>query len=376
VIPSISKIDLLTLASGDTLGLQIYKFKGKQKGKKTYIQANLHGAEIVGNAVIARLIEFLSSLDENCLRGEIWLVPVCNPLATNQRGHFFSTGRFNSYDGQNWNRIFWDYEKECEDLEEFARSQLNNEPEIIRKNYLAKIQTAWQKQLEKIDSPSSVSVSKHYRAKLQSLCLDANYVIDIHSSSNQAIEFLFAFKERQEIARYFLLDYAILMNEYDGDAFDEAFLKPWLALEKQLAVLGKEIKFDVESWTLELGSGMQMNPNSVDKGFEGIKNYLVYQKMLDIDTKVISKKIAIVTKDKINSYHAPTGGMIENRLPLNTEVKAGMTIYQLLIFNKQKLIPKTIDIQAETDGIVFDLSTNNCVSQGEYVMDILEYQAN
>jgi predicted deacylase len=121
---------------------------------------------------------------------------------------------------------------------------------------------------------------------------------------------------------------------------------------------------------------MQMNPNSVDKGFEGIKNYLVYQKMLDIDTKVISKKIAIVTKDKINSYHAPTGGMIENRLPLNTEVKAGMTIYQLLIFNKQKLIPKTIDIQAETDGIVFDLSTNNCVSQGEYVMDILEYQAN
>ncbi len=372
MIPSITNVDLLTLASGDVLTLQVYKFKGKQTGKKAYIQANLHGAEIVGNAVIDRLIKFFSTLDEERLRGEIWLVPVCNPLATNQRGHFFSTGRFNSYDGQNWNRIFWDYEKECQDLEEFARSQLNHEPEVIRKNYLTKIKTAWQQQLQKLENPSSVSVSKHYRSCLQSLCLDANYVIDIHSSSNQAIEFLFVFKERQETARFFLLEYAILMNEYDGDAFDEAFLKPWLALEKQLAQLGKTIKFDLESWTLELGSGMQMNPTSVDKGFKGIKNYLAYKQMLDIDIEVIAKDTTIVTRDKINSYYAPTGGMIGNRLPLGTKVKAGSIIYQLLIFNKQKLIPKTMEIKAETDGIIFDVSTNNCVNQGEYIMDILE----
>ena len=114
MIPKISNIELLKLASGDIFTLQVYKFIGKNQGKKVYIQSNLHGAEIVGNAVIYELINFFSDLELDSLTGEIWLVPVCNPLGTNQRAHFFSTGRFNSYDGINWNRIFWDYEKECQ----------------------------------------------------------------------------------------------------------------------------------------------------------------------------------------------------------------------------------------------------------------------
>lgn len=97
MIPQISTIDLLKLASGDVLSLQIYKFQGDypprsltdRPGKKAYIQANLHGAEIVGNAVIQQLIEYLTALDADQLQGEIWLVPVCNPLGVNQRSHFF-----------------------------------------------------------------------------------------------------------------------------------------------------------------------------------------------------------------------------------------------------------------------------------------------
>ena len=107
MIPQIDTIELLKLSSGDIISLQVYKFIGKKPGKKVYIQANLHGAEIVGNSVIYELINFFSSLEEDAIVGEVWLIPVCNPLGINQRGHFFSTGRFNSYDGINWNRIFW-----------------------------------------------------------------------------------------------------------------------------------------------------------------------------------------------------------------------------------------------------------------------------
>ena len=373
MIPQISNIELLKLASGDSFALQVYKFLGKSLGKKVYIQANLHGAEIVGNAVIYELIDFLSSLEETSIVGEIWLVPVCNPLGTNQRGHFFSTGRFNSYDGINWNRIFWDYEKECLDLEEFARSQINNSTELIRKNYLQKIKTAWSKQLEKIQKPSRVPWRQEYSYQLQSLCLDADYVIDIHSSSNQAIEFLFCFQERQDNAKYFLLDYGILIDKYDGDAFDEAFLKPWLALEHELSKLGKDIKFDIESWTLELGSGMTINPESVAKGVAGIKNYLAAKKVLQNSAINHSHPINVVSRQNLTSYYAPTGGMIQNRLGLGDKVSAGDRVYQLLSFNKQQALPKVIDICAETDGIIFDISTNQCVNQGEYVLDILNY---
>ena len=372
IAPTIDTVDLYKLASGDTLSLQIYKFIGEKPGKKAYIQANLHGAEIVGNAVIQQLIEFLTSLERSQIQGEIWLVPVCNPLGVNQRSHFFATGRFNSYDGKNWNRIFWDYEKQAEDLQEFAKSQLNNEPGIIKSNYRALIKQAWLQEWERINSPRSVPISRQYRYQLQSLCLDADYVIDIHSSSNQAIDYTFGFQERSDSIKYLLLDYGILMDEYDGDAFDEAFLKPWLALETELANLGRAIKFDLESWTLELGAGMVMNPKSVAKGLAGIKNYLAYKQILSCLKPTTIANVTLVTKSKINSYYAPTGGMIQSRLPLESKVEAGDRIYQLLSFNKQGKVPEIIDICTETSGIVFDLATNQCVNQGEYVMDILD----
>ena len=370
MLPQITTIDLYKLASGDVLALQVYKFVGDRPGKKAYIQANLHGAEIVGNGVIQQLIEYLMTLEPSELKGEIWLVPVCNPLGVNQRSHFFATGRFNSYDGKNWNRIFWDYEQEVSDLAAFAQSQLNNSPEVIRHNYLTKIKQAWSNQLERINQPSSVPLSDHYRYQLQSLCLDADYVIDIHSSSNQAINYTFGFKERSTSIKYFLLDYGVLMDEYDGDAFDEAFLKPWLALERELAKLGKSIQFDVESWTLELGAGMAVNPDSLAKGFAGIKNYLAYKQMLS--QEVAATEVNLVSKHKINSYYAPTGGIVRSRLNLNSKVLPGDIIYQLLSFNKRGTTPETINIAAETSGIVFDVSTNEAVNQGEYVMDILE----
>ena len=372
MLPEISTIDLLQLASGDILSLQVYKFVGQQPGKKAYIQANLHGAEIVGNGVIGQLIEFLTSLERSQLTGEIWLVPVCNPLGVNQRAHFFSTGRFNSYDGKNWNRIFWDYEDQIEDLTEFARSQLSYSPDKIRNNYLARIYQAWQEEKEEIARSCSAPISRQYRYQLQSLCLDADYVIDIHSSSNQAIDYTFGFQEKIESAKYLLLEYAIVMDEYDGDAFDEAFLKPWLALEKELSNLGKEVKFDLESWTLELGAGMVMNPNSIAKGLAGIKNYLAYKQMLDLSLPLQTADTLVVSKSKIDSYYAPAGGMIQSRLSLKTRIKSGDLIYQLLSFNKQQKAPEIIDVYAQTGGLVFDISTNQCVNQGEYVMDILD----
>jgi len=170
--------------------------------------------------------------------GEIYLVPLCNPLSINQRSHHFSTGRYNPYDGRDWNRIFWDYEKEKENIFAFAQSQLNQPPETILRQYLQKIQQSFPQRHQQIQSPLSVPFRILYRYQLQSLCLDANYIIDCHSATDRALDYLYCFSSREDSAKGFLFAHAVLMNDYDGDAFDEAFLKPWLALEKCLAELG------------------------------------------------------------------------------------------------------------------------------------------
>ncbi|WP_107666416.1 succinylglutamate desuccinylase/aspartoacylase family protein [Cyanothece sp. BG0011] len=368
--PTIETLNLFKLASGDEFFLQLYKFVGKRKGKKVYIQSNLHGSEIVGNAVISQLINYLSTLNKSQLEGEIWLLPVCNPLGTNQRNHFFSSGRFNSYDGKDWNRIFWDYEKFCPNLDGFVQENIKFDSLTIQENFLRQQKQAFSKQLDRINSPSGAPLFEQYRYQLQSLSMDANYVIDIHSSSNQCIDYLFCFPGQQEdSANYFKIDYGILMDTYDGDAFDEAFMKPWLALEKKFEELGRTLNIDRESWTLELGSGMKMNPQSVTLGVKGIINYLVKKGLLKLENYALfTHKITLVSRQNIKNYYAPTGGMIQNRLPLKTPVKAGDKVYEILSFNKQGNLPEVINIYAETDGFIFDISTNYSVNQGDYVL--------
>ncbi|MGK7882355.1 MAG: succinylglutamate desuccinylase/aspartoacylase family protein [Crocosphaera sp.] len=368
--PTIETLNLFKLASGDEFFLQLYKFSGNKRGKKVYIQSNLHGSEIVGNAVISQLINFLAGLKKNQIDGEICLLPVCNPLGTNQRNHFFSSGRYNSYDGKDWNRIFWDYEKVCQDLDEFVNNNIKFDLLTIQENFLQQQKTAFAKQLEKINKPSGAPLFEQYRYQLQSLSMDANYLIDIHSSSNQCIDYLFCFPgQQQESAKYFQIDYGILMDTYDGDAFDEAFMKPWLALEKKFEKVGRKIIVDRESWTLELGSGMTMNPNSVKTGVQGIINYLVKKGILNLpDYSLRSQDITLVSRQNIKSYYAPTGGMIQNRLSLQYPVKKGDKLYEILSFNKQGNLPEVFNIHAEKDGFIFDISTNYSVNQGEYVL--------
>ncbi|OUL34378.1 succinylglutamate desuccinylase [Nostoc sp. T09] len=376
MLPVIETIFLRQMASGDRLSLQVYKFIGAHPGKKVYVQSNLHGAEIAGNAVIHQLIEFFLTINDTNLSGEIWLVPVCNPMGANERAHHFSAGRYCVYEAKDWNRIFWDYEKEADDLVAFTKSQLHIDREVVRQNYLTIIKQRFAKILQKINSASGLPYTEQFSYQLQSLSLDADYLIDLHSSTNQAINYLYYFRNREDSAKYFLLDYGILLNPYDGDAFDEAFIKPWLALEACFQQLGRNMRFDIEAWTLELGAGMQMNPDSVAKGILGIKNYLAQKGVLQIHdfslAQTTDHKMAFSVKSKVIKYYAIAGGMIQSRVELGSNVKVKDRLYQILSFNKESQLPQVIDIFAEHDGLVYDISTNQAVNQGEFVLGIIQ----
>jgi uncharacterized protein len=373
--PNIITVPFHHLASGDVLSLQLYRFgdssQGSKAGAKVYIQSNLHGAEIVGNAVIEHLIEWLTTLEPDQFQGEVWLVPACNPLSTNQRTHYFSTGRFNPYDGKDWNRIFWEYETDPQSLLSFAQSQLELDRAAIQANYARLIQTQFAKIAEKLRSPSGAPLSEHYRFHLQSLCLDAEYLIDIHSTSNQGLDYLYYFPHREQSAQFFGLNWGILIDQYDGDAFDEAFIKPWLALENCFAQLGRSLYFDREAWTLELGNGMQMKPESIQKGVSGIQNYLLQKQVIrgvPINSSDSKLPLHLTCTSEVKKYYAPYGGMVYPMVSLGEAVVQGQVLYRLHCFNKQAQVPVRIEVIAEQKGIVYDLASNQAVNLGEYVL--------
>ncbi|WP_346293093.1 succinylglutamate desuccinylase/aspartoacylase family protein [Sphaerothrix gracilis] len=372
--PKITALPLMQLASGDRLMLQTYRFIGDRPGKQVYIQANLHGAELAGNAVIHELIQWLSQLEDTALHGEICLVPVCNPMGVNQRAHNFASGRYNPYDGRDYNRIFWDYEKTGVDIEAFVRSHWESPVETIVTAYRQQIHNAFAQELAAISSPAGVPVHELYRTRLQALALQADYIIDLHSSTNEGLDYVYYFRDRDQSACYFGLDFGILLDEYDGDAFDEAFIKPWLALENVFEQLGRSLRCDIEAWTLELGTGMQLNPQSVERGLKGIQNYLVRKGLLpEVQVSHVSETcMALAHRSQVTKYYATTGGVIENRVRPGTEVQAGELLYQLLCFNKLQALPVVMDTQAQSAGLVYDISTNRALSQGEYVLSTIE----
>ena len=372
--PIIETIELFQLASGDSLSIQLYKFQGQTPGKKVYIQANLHGCEIVGNGVIHQLLEFFSNLDANQLVGEIWIVPTCNPLGTNQRGHFYATGGFNPYSGEDWNRIFWEYEPNEDELQRFVKNHLNSDVEAIVKAYRKEITTAFATELDRLSQPCGASLPEHFRAKLQGLCLDADSVIDIHSSSNEGLDFLYYFCDREQQAQWFGFDYGILLSQGGDYAFDEAFIWPWIALEQAFLEAGRQLTFDINGVTLELGTGMKMRPESIRKGVAGIKNYLIHQGLLQTGEKQ-EYRTKFLPSQNITRYRSPVGGMVKRKVSLGENVKTGQCLYEVIRFNRIGTLPEIVPVHSMVDGLVFDLAISESVNQGEYVMSVLELSA-
>ncbi len=367
--PTVETIPLLTLASGDRLMLSVYRFQGKQPGKRCYVQANLHGAEIVGNQVIQQLIEKLTGVSTHQLSGEICLVPRCNPLATNQRHHFFASGRYNPYDGRDWNRIFWDYEKRQTDLAEFVTGHLHSDLATIEQAFRKRQQEAFADDHRHLTTVRSAPWYQQYRYQLQSLCLGFDYILDLHSSSNQGLDYCYCFASREPGGHLLGFDYGILMTTYDGDAFDEAWMKPWLALEREFKRQGRPLQFEKEAFTLELGSGMTMNPSSVTRGVQGIWNYWLAKGLLQLPQVTPTKTdTQFGDRQQMQGYYSNTGGLVKLAVTLGQQITAGDLLYELIQYQEGQ--PQVVTICATAPGIVFDVGYNQSVNQGEYVLTL------
>ena len=100
------------MASGAKLTVPVYSYEVEQAEPNTsiknaaptvYIQANMHGAEVQGNAVIFQLLELLKDCE---IQSNITLVPYANPVACNHKNGEYTLGRFDPITGVNWNRMY------------------------------------------------------------------------------------------------------------------------------------------------------------------------------------------------------------------------------------------------------------------------------
>lgn len=292
-------------ASGRNLNVPVYRFKGHAPGPKVYVQSSIHGAEVQGNVVIYQLIQALKTAR---LKGEIILVPNCNPVGSNQKSGEYTLGRFDPVNGQNWNRA---YHYDAQLIQRFIDKVKPDESLAeIKAEFRAHIKSGID---EVLSRTWGVGLAHQLNLKLQRFAFDADIVLDLHNGP-VSCRHIYVPEYARESAKYFNIPNVILIPNVFAGALDEATFCPWWQLKDALSEKYPERDWDfgIEAFTVEMGSQEVIEFTSGAYDAKGILAYLTYKNCFPKDSflPVEITRYAVTLKDYKIMY-APTGGIVE-----------------------------------------------------------------
>lgn len=326
------------MASGAQLTVPVYRLKatpvaGQKKGPSVYIQANMHGAEVQGNAVIFQLLELLKGLS---LNGDITLVPYANPVACNHKNGEYTLGRFDPITGVNWNRMYHSNESL---ITPFAEQYLDRD--------IVEIETAFKQLLiddieQKLAHSSyGITTGQRIAYQLQHLAHQADLVLDLHTGPISS-KHLYCPQYCLESASYFNIPHTLVIPNGFGGALDEATFCPWWTLEQTFKQLGREVSItegplNKESFTVELGSQEQIDLDVAREDALGILSYLHYKNVFTTaqpdDEQCYQPeemtRYACYLKD-YKAFYSPMGGMVDYLGEFGQPLAAGEPLARIL----------------------------------------------
>ncbi|TVL23775.1 succinylglutamate desuccinylase [Shewanella xiamenensis] len=322
MLPTTSSLQIGELAAGQALTLPIYHFKpsGHVSGPKVYIQANVHGAEVQGNAVIYQLMKQL----ENChILGEITLVPLANPLGINQKSGEFTLGRFDPITGVNWNR---EYLNHAIDLPAWYSEHAELSDSELIQAYRSTLIEACQQRLR---NDWGVTTGHRLAVSLQAMAHAADIVLDLHTGP-KSCKHLYCPEYDIAAAQFFTIPYTLVIPNSFGGAMDEAAFCPWWQLSEVAKAQGRDLNIAVSAFTLELASQERICLEDALVDAKGILAYLSHRGVIAEQLEPVKMpRFGCYLKD-YKKYHAPMAGLVEYVAPVGEPLAAGETLVNLL----------------------------------------------
>lgn len=315
------------MASGAALTVPVYRLKGDPDAPSVYIQANMHGAEVQGNAVIFQLLELLRNTEIN---GDITLVPYANPVGCNHKNGEYTLGRFDPITGVNWNRM---YHFDEDIIKPFVRECIGKDDKSIEVNFKKLMIESIEEKLD--HNIYGLTTGQRIAYQLQRLAHQADYVLDLHTGPISS-KHLYCPEYAQESAQYFDIPHTLLIpNEFDG-ALDESTFCPWWKLQEAFAELGIEFSIsstsiNKESFTVELGSQEQIDLDVALEDAKSIMNYLQHKKVINTtqyQPKTMMRYGCYLKHYK--AFYSPMGGMVDYLAEFGKPLAAGQPLARIL----------------------------------------------
>ena len=321
------------MASGAKLTVPVYSFKSDlNDAPNVYIQANMHGAEVQGNAVIFQLLELLKHDD---IQADITLVPYANPVACNHKNGEYTLGRFDPITGVNWNRM---YHFDETVIGPFAQQYFDANEKDINEAFNQLLLDEIEQKLD--HNIWGLTTGQRIAYQLQRLAHQADLVLDLHTGPISS-KHLYCPEYAQQSASFFDIEHTILIpNEFDG-AMDEATFCPWWSLQQAFNDLGRKFvmgegAFAKESFTVELGSQEQIDLDVAKEDAASILAYLQHKGVIlktenqpqNYHPKEMTR-YACYLKD-YKALYSPMGGMVDYLAEFGKPLKAGEPLARIL----------------------------------------------
>jgi predicted deacylase len=365
------------LPSGDWLSIAMFRIQGTAPGPHLHIQSSVHGAEVQGNAVIYRLMEWFLA---NPFNGSVTLIPMANPIAINHKSGTFTTGRFNPVTGDNWNRAYEDLFSRPKEqlggtsLEEFARGHAEKPWALIKKEFKLFLHQCY-KNLEGHLSKQGFNENKHPFLLLQKIACSADIMLDLHTGP-EAIRYIYSAEyQRQDVVHLNFPFVLHIPNEF-ARAMDEATFINWVRLQKAFSALGKEVPLDFNSYTLELGSEEVIDLEAARLDANNILHYLQHKDMIAKGSINIEK----VTQwhgqlEQYKTIYAPRAGLVQFNKKAGDFFQAGDSLATILNFrpvqSALELSNALWELKAQEAGVVINHSPSAVIGQGTDIFQVL-----
>lgn len=366
---TINEYPIKELATGEVLNLKTYTANGGI-GPHIHIQASVHGAELQGNAVILQLMDFLNNTK---LNGTMTFIPLANPYATNNKHGTYTYGRYNPVTGDNWNRNYVDIILASEfDIDSFAKANKDLPWNELRVKFKKELEDIFEKHFENLVTQRKLSENNKLNLLLQQLAAKSDGVLDLHTGP-VATRYLYAAEYEQDIAHYLKFKHILVIPDEFGGAMDEAAFMPWVHLRDSLKKYGREIKLDIESFTLEFGSEETFSMQSASKDVESIINYLKFKGLLDGSADKIDSHSCLLENYK--TIYSPQGGLVDYHFEPGQRFFKGDVLASF--YNLKKIDPSDpikssrSQVLAQADGIIINRCPSSSVHQGMELFQVM-----
>jgi predicted deacylase len=324
------------MASGVKLTVPVYSYRPeKSTAPNVYIQANMHGAEVQGNAVIFQLLELIKYCK---IQANVTLVPYANPIACNHKNGEYTLGRFDPITGVNWNRM---YHFDEAIISPFVEQYIDASEAEIKTDFEQLLLDQIENKLE--HNSWGLTTGQRIAYQLQRMAHQADLVLDLHTGPISS-KHLYCPEYTKASANYFDIPHTIFIpNDFDG-AMDEATFCPWWSLQQAFETQGRnfimgEGTFAKESFTVELGSQEQIDLAVAHQDAMSILSYLQHKGVIAgnnesalLPQDFLPQKMtryACYLKD-YKALYSPMGGMVDYLAEFGKPLAAGEPLARIL----------------------------------------------